>query len=133
MPLKAADNLSISLLAQTIIYGVDACDDTVEVAVGLQGLVAMTYGAATLGIPYFLRYADFKAETRAHLQIPVGRCCIKTKKSQITLRLDFERKTRLEPAFAGISRELFLHPQPLRGECGSVVNSSGEVKKIMQK
>ena len=24
--------------------------------------------------------------------------------------LDFERKTRLEPAFAGISRELFLHP-----------------------
>ena len=30
----------------------------------------------------------------------------------------FERKTRLEPAFAGISRELFLHPQPLRGERG---------------
>ena len=36
-----------------------------------------------------------------------------------------ERKTRLEPAFAGISRELYLHPQPLKGEIlGSLVQTT---------
>ena len=47
--------------------------------------------------------------------------CTKTKKSQISLRLDFERKTRLEPAFAGIFRELYLHPlTPWKGWVGSL-------------
>ena len=32
--------------------------------------------------------------------------------------LDLERKTSHESAFAGISRELYLHPQPLKGERG---------------
>ena len=43
---------------------------------------------------------------------------IKTKKPQKTLRLNPERKTRLEPTLWAITRELYLYPRPLKGVFG---------------
>ena len=46
------------------------------------------------------------------------------------LSLCVERKTRLEPAFAGASREIYLHPPtPERGEWGRFVQVSCQTKK----
>ena len=49
------DNLmcySLALLAQAIIYGIDACNDAIEVAVGLQGFVANLVFRSKQSLPY---------------------------------------------------------------------------------
>ena len=44
---------------------------------------------------------------------------LKSKRLVFSQPIVFERKTRLEPTMlAGISRELYLHPQPLEGVSG---------------
>ena len=59
-------------------------------------------------------------------------CCLSAVMLILSSKLlDLERKTRLEPAFAGISRELYLHPQPLEGGSG-VVRASHRVKRKKQ-
>ena len=116
------DNLmcsSLALLAQTIIYGVNACNNAIEVSVGLKGLVANLV---------------FRSRQSLPLQREVWRDCLygrglfrETHKKMIALCYPScdERKTRLEPTMlVGNSRELYLHPQPLEGASGV---TSGEV------
>ena len=67
---------------------------------------------------------------------PCHRClgerfCIKTKKSQKTLRLDFERKTRLETHVArGQFLAIYIYPpNPWKGRVGSLRASLASNKK----